>query len=151
MATPPTSFRLPPEVIARLRALAGPGESLAGVIVRAVAALETAPAPIPAADRLDTLDARVTALEAALAQCSAPVAQAPLQGSADVAQSALRRSTGVARTGSHYPVDVQRMAVRMADEGATTSAIREAVARACGRSPSVKNLGTTLKAWRREA
>ncbi len=75
MAMPSTSFRLPPETLDRLRALARPGESLSGVIVRAALALEASPALAPAVnttDRLSTLLARVSRLEG----CIAPVTQA---------------------------------------------------------------------------
>ena len=67
MATPSTSFRLPAETLERLRALALPGESLSGVIVRAALALEGLPTLAPAADttdRLGALEARVSRLEA---------------------------------------------------------------------------------------
>jgi hypothetical protein len=47
MTTPTTSFRLPTETLDRLRALARPGESLSGVIVRAALALEAAPVLAP--------------------------------------------------------------------------------------------------------
>ncbi|WP_295590603.1 hypothetical protein [uncultured Lamprocystis sp.] len=79
--TRPTSFRLPAETLTLLRSLAQPGESLSRVVVRAVLALEAAPAPITAEDtgvRIDALEVRIAALEA----CSADGVQAELQGSA---------------------------------------------------------------------
>ena len=69
----PTSFRLAPDTLARIKALARPGESSAGVVSRALEALEAAQdssaAPPPGsalAQRLTALEARLTALESAV-------------------------------------------------------------------------------------
>ncbi len=66
----PTSFRLAPDTLARIKALARPGESSASVVARALEALEAAQdssaAPPPGsalAQRLAALEARLTALE----------------------------------------------------------------------------------------
>ena len=69
----PTSFRLAPATLARIKALARPGESSASVVARALEALEAAQdgsaAPPPGsalAQRLTALEARLTALESAV-------------------------------------------------------------------------------------
>lgn len=62
----PTSFRLPPDALARLRGLALPGETQASVFQRALIALEGSPPPVSLeglASRLDALEARVAVLE----------------------------------------------------------------------------------------
>lgn len=68
----PTSFRLAPDTLARIKALARPGESSASVVARALEALEAAqtaqdaPPGSALAQRLTALEARLTALESAV-------------------------------------------------------------------------------------
>lgn len=181
MATPTTSFRLPAETLDRLRALALPGESLSGVIVRAALALEAAPALAPPTDTpedLDALAARVSRLEA----CIAPVAQASdnrvtpathLQHDQEqpVLQAAPMGSTSAAvhdvllaalhqgLAASHppppgrpiYPPEVRRMALDMADQGEPPVKIRRAIEEACGFEPGSKNWSKVVRAWRKAA
>ena len=61
----PDTVQLPVDTLARLQALALPGESLSSVVIRAVAALESAPeGPASAVlSRLQTLEARLAHLE----------------------------------------------------------------------------------------
>jgi hypothetical protein len=162
MATPTTSFRLPVETLDRLRALARPGESLSGVIVRAALALEAAPALTPPTDStaaLDALAARVARLEA----CIAPVAQMQdsrvtpathLQHEQEqpVLQADTRATARPPRQGRPiYPQEVREMALAMADRGATPLAIRQAVDDACGHAPDSKNWSKVIAAWRQAA
>jgi hypothetical protein len=47
-----------------------------------------------------------------------------------------------------YPVAVQRMAVELADRGATSREVREAILKAEGRAPASSNLAKMLRLWR---
>lgn len=48
-----------------------------------------------------------------------------------------------------YPVAVQRMAVELADNGATSREVREAIQKAEGRAPESSNLAKMLRLWRK--
>lgn len=48
-----------------------------------------------------------------------------------------------------YPVAVQRMAVELADSGATSREVREAIQKAEGRAPESSNLAKMLRLWRK--
>ena len=156
MATPTSSFRLPPETLELLRSLAWPGESLAGVIVRAALALETAQAKAPndeLARRLEAIETRLEQLERGNTPvlqdrppCHTPVTQ---DGGTQDTAAQPRKPRAVPVSQGGYPVDVQKMALAMADRGEPPAAIRAAIVEACGKSPSRKNLQTSLKAWRR--
>ncbi|MGV0950969.1 MAG: hypothetical protein ACOYB3_09855, partial [Azonexus sp.] len=176
MALTPMSFRLPTETRDRIRALAQPGESLSSVIVRAVAALEAAPPVLTKTDmllqQLELLEARLVGLE----ERSPPVAQQTLQtpqersvnlvqvapqGSStsaavqEVLTTALEQGFAAACPAlprrQVYPQEVRQMALAMADRGATSRAIRQAVEDACGHEPGSKNWSRVLGAWRRAA
>jgi len=98
MATPSTSLRLPAETLDRLRALARPGESLPGVILRAALALALeasqalALTTLAATDRPGAPEAREARPEAGLA----PATQDPPERVAPVLQAAPTQGTSAA-------------------------------------------------------
>ena len=170
MATPSNSLRLPAETLDRLRALAVPGESLSGVVLRAALALEAAPTPAPTTDttdRLGALEARVSRLEACLEPApqdlpepAAPVFQAaPSEGTSaavqDILMMALQQGLAAAQPPPPgrpvYPQEVRQMALAMAERGAPPIAIRRAVEDACGHEPGSKNWSRVFSAWQKAA
>lgn len=179
MTLKPTSFRLAPDTLARLKSLAQPHEPLAQVIARALIALETQEqaqdvAVVPVSvqnliDRMDGLEVRLDALEASgaltrLEAYFAGSASALQNSSANVAHNALQapdsratasdntsqnEDTGRA-TGSAYPPEVRRMAVALADSGTAPSEIRQRIMDACGRAPHRASLARLLRQWREQ-
>jgi hypothetical protein len=121
------ALRFPDGTKDRIKTLAAEGETQTAVILRALASLEgrgsdpehqaiTGPP-----GRLDALEARVEALEAA----AAPVAD----------------------EGAEYPLAVRYMAIGMQAQGYPPAEIRAALTKACGRAPSAKHLARTLRRW----
>ncbi len=141
----PTSFRLAPDTLARIKALARPGESSASVVSRALEALEAAQdgsaAPPPGsalAQRLAALEARLAALEA------------PSVSTAPVASPRSPTSAGSPHSRPDYPPEVRRLAVQLADDGVQPGEIRQRIAEACGRAPDSKNIGKLIRHWREQ-
>ena len=50
-----------------------------------------------------------------------------------------------------YPVEVQRMAVALADAGQSAREIREAIIAAVGRAPDTNNMAKLVRRWREAA
>ena len=121
------ALRFPDGTKERVRALAGDGESMTSVLLRALAALEGqgatdgAEPEQPHNDRLEAILARLDVLEAGLAPAD--------DGEAD------------------YHLIVKQGAVRMQATGKAPAEIRKAIQQACGRSPDPKHLARTLRRW----
>ena len=47
-----------------------------------------------------------------------------------------------------YPPEVKALAVKMADEGQPTTAIRATILEACGRAPDTSNMARLVRQWR---
>jgi len=170
MATPSTSLRLPAETLDRLRALARPGESLSGVILRAALALEAAPAPAPTTDathRPGALEVRESRLEACLGPATQDLAEpaasvfqtAPSEGTSAAVHEVLMMALQHGLAAAHpppperpiYPQEVRQMALAMADRGAPPAEVRRAVEDACGHEPGSKNWSRVFAAWQKAA
>ena len=162
----PTSFRLAPDTLARIKALARPGESSASVVARALEALEAAQdssaAPPPGsalAQRLAALEARLAALEAGSAAVAHDALQPPEGRATDRTDNgrhasqdaATGRATGSSHSRPDYPPEVRRLAVQLADAGVRPVVIRQRIGEACGRSPDSKNWTKVLATWRKWA
>ncbi len=162
----PTSFRLAPDTLARLKALARPGESSASVVARALEALEAAQdssaAPPPGsalAQRLAALEARLTALEAGSAAVAHDALQNPEVRATERTDSgrqasqdkATGRATGSPHARPDYPPEVRSMAVQLADAGVRPVVIRQRIGEACGRAPDSKNIGKLIRHWREQS
>ena len=159
MTTKPTSFRLAPDALERLRTLAQPGESQSSVIARALAAL-AAPGPpqdAPAGStpyaglalRLDALQARLEALEGLAYNApgnALPVAQPVIQPPQNVAHPVIQPALQAAGA---YPLEVKMLAIKMQDQGQPNRVIAAAILERTGRKPDSKNMGALLKNWRK--
>ena len=161
----PTSFRLAPDTLARIKALARPGESSASVVARALEALEAAQdssaAPPPGsalAQRLAALEARLTALEAGSSAVAHDALQPP-EGRATVKTDSGRpasqdkatgRATGSANPHLNpgYPPEVKRLALELTDAGAQPAEIRRRIIALVGRAPDNRNWSKVLRTWR---
>ena len=154
----PTSFRLAPDTLARIKALARPGESSASVVARALEALEAAqtaqdaPPGSALAQRLTALEARLTALEAGSSAVAHDALQPP-EGRATVKTDSGRPASQDKATGratGNYPPEVRRLAVQLADAGTAPVVIRARIGEACGRAPDSKNIGKLIRHWREQ-
>ena len=124
------SLKFPDGTRERLRTLAAPGETMTATLLRGLVCLEGQgadpehQATIGEPGRLDALEARLEALEAA---------SNPSEGA-----------------GSDYPPVVKAGAVAMQAAGRPTAEIRRAIEEACGRAPSPKHMAKTLRRWQGE-
>ncbi len=56
--------------------------------------------------------------------------------------------TPESKTRRSYPIEVQRLAIDMADRGKSSREIQAAIMERCGRAPAVSNLAKLIKNWR---
>ena len=89
---------------------------------------------------LDALKAEVAALQSRLTASDAMPAE-PDAILATVAENKADKKRG-------YPPEVKALAVRMADEGQPTTAIRAAILDRLGRAPDISNMARLVRSWR---
>lgn len=152
----PTSIRLPADIQALIRSLAGPGESTSSVICRAVRALAGVPVlPDPTAwvSRMEALERRMEALEAARSVVQSvvePVANSVVESVvehvvAPVAQAVVKPVAP--GSGTRYPPEVRDMALSMKAQGARNTEIMQAIKARLGYSPDSAGIGRCLARW----
>jgi hypothetical protein len=150
------ALRFPEGTRDRIKALARDGETMTGVVLRALAALEgqgdrgrpddTGRAqgePDALSVRLAALESRVGALErtgslGGVAFETRPFETKPKPDSSEP-------------NGSEYPAEAKDMAVGMLARGCTPAEIRAALERTIGRAPGPKHLSRTLRRWSGQA
>jgi hypothetical protein len=144
------ALRFPEGTRDRIKALARDGETMTGVVLRALAALEGQGATHDTEDarphrdaRLSALEARIEALERlgsfeGVAFQTGPFETTPKPDSSE-------------SNGSEYPAEAKDMAVGMLARGCSPAQIRAALERTIGRAPSPKHLSRTLRRWSGQA
>lgn len=151
------ALRFPEGTRDRIKALARDGETMTGVVLRALAALEgqgdrgrpddTGRAqgePDALSVRLAALESRVGALErtgslGGVAFETRPFETKPKPDSSEPGD------------GAEYPIAARDMALGMKARGCSPAEIRTALEKMTGRSPSPKHLSRTLRRWSGQA
>jgi hypothetical protein len=137
------SVRVPEGTKARLRAQAAPGETLVSVLLRAITALETAPA---AKTSSLSLEQRLASIEKRLGDLEQQASLSPSsEAGAVVGDEPDRRPAGARR----YPEHVKRQAVQMRTEGYSRVQIADWIESQTGRRPNISGLPSQLTSWAR--
>jgi hypothetical protein len=132
------ALRFPEGTRDRIKALARDGETMTGVVLRALAALEGQGATHDTEDTRSHQDMRLSALEARIEAM-------------ERAGSTPKPDSSEPSDGAEYPIEAKDMAVGMLARKCSPAEIRTALERMVGRAPSPKHLARTLRRWSGQA